>query len=830
MASSPSVLQVFVFRGEAYVGSEVFTEPEIVIGNSDSVTLYVDDQSIGSEHAVLSHKNGQATLLDLGHPGGTRVNRSPVQQSFVTARDEIQIGSHTLKIKFMGGAGASRRPSRDFEAAGSPGGARSPGGSSAPEPTIQGSLTGATPLAHATEVEPRTEVMNVRHQAMSARTSAPPRRRPPATSPRGNGGYGGSDYISGHELIDEGAIPAGFYTAPDHISDDIAEGPDAIEAALDSAFDVGPPREEPRRPRRTPALGSPRTVAPASAPAPTSPAGVSTTTTASPGGGLAARSQPLAAAIATAPTPASARPPQGHPNPAAGLGDDLNLQRAHAHAHAFQNAEEDGEDEDLDDDMRPPFALLEALLSPVRSTAGEDPSEPLALEIIGFAGNDVQSAAMLKEKGETFTIGSEGPGAKGGGADASGSTHKGLRLASMIEPGRAQIQFPASAHGGLERDRQRTNLDHLKVPGNAVAKTGALFQTLVEAGTSATIDLGGYGYVVRFVRPPKARIEGHASGAGKQKLIDAFTRNAFLASLGFHFLFFVVLGLSSSGVTYTDIAREEWAEAQQEIRDVEVEPEPPPEVVPEPEPEPEPTPEPEPEPERQRPEPRKPPKRSKVRQQRGPAKGYTQEEVRGAGVLGAMGKLNLKAPGKASIMQKVSNIDAVRAPGGSNFRVGALVGKMPSSDVSLGAGGGGGPLTRGAASLIKGGKGFAQIGKRHGAQVRGRVTRASATRLKAQGSISREEVARVINQHLREVQSCYEKTLISDPGLSGKLVLEWTIQENGSVGRVKQKTSTLRNPGVASCIMSALKRWNFPKPRGGVVIVSYPFIFSSVGF
>ena len=114
--------------------------------------------------------------------------------------------------------------------------------------------------------------------------------------------------------------------------------------------------------------------------------------------------------------------------------------------------------------------------------------------------------------------------------------------------------------------------------------------------------------------------------------------------------------------------------------------------------------------------------------------------------------------------------------------------------------------------------------------MRGRVRRATSTRLQAKGSISREEVARVINKHLSEVQYCYERALIKQPGLKGKLVLEWTIQRNGSVGRVKQKLATLKSSAVSSCIINKLKRWRFPKPRGGVVVVSYPFIFSSVGF
>jgi len=46
----------------------------------------------------------------------------------------------------------------------------------------------------------------------------------------------------------------------------------------------------------------------------------------------------------------------------------------------------------------------------------------------------------------------------------------------------------------------------------------------------------------------------------------------------------------------------------------------------------------------------------------------------------------------------------------------------------------------------------------------------------------------------------------------------------------KTKSSTLNNASVESCILSSLKGWAFPAPKGGVVIISYPFIFNSVGY
>jgi hypothetical protein len=46
----------------------------------------------------------------------------------------------------------------------------------------------------------------------------------------------------------------------------------------------------------------------------------------------------------------------------------------------------------------------------------------------------------------------------------------------------------------------------------------------------------------------------------------------------------------------------------------------------------------------------------------------------------------------------------------------------------------------------------------------------------------------------------------------------------------KVGSSTLKNAKVETCIAQAVRRWLFPKPKGGgIVIVSYPFVLRSAG-
>ena len=83
---------------------------------------------------------------------------------------------------------------------------------------------------------------------------------------------------------------------------------------------------------------------------------------------------------------------------------------------------------------------------------------------------------------------------------------------------------------------------------------------------------------------------------------------------------------------------------------------------------------------------------------------------------------------------------------------------------------------------------------------------------------------------MHQVQACYERQLITSPGLSGKVVFDWVITPSGSVGLARQVRSSMRSPLVSSCILALIRTWRFPKPVGGSVNVRYPFVFRVQGF
>jgi len=98
-----------------------------------------------------------------------------------------------------------------------------------------------------------------------------------------------------------------------------------------------------------------------------------------------------------------------------------------------------------------------------------------------------------------------------------------------------------------------------------------------------------------------------------------------------------------------------------------------------------------------------------------------------------------------------------------------------------------------------------------------------------EGGLDREVIAAVIKESLGEIRYCYERHLSSNPDLSGKVQVKFTIGSKGSVVDQGIGASTLSSANVEGCILRRVARWKFPNPKGGTsVIVTYPFLFKSL--
>ena len=76
-----------------------------------------------------------------------------------------------------------------------------------------------------------------------------------------------------------------------------------------------------------------------------------------------------------------------------------------------------------------------------------------------------------------------------------------------------------------------------------------------------------------------------------------------------------------------------------------------------------------------------------------------------------------------------------------------------------------------------------------------------------------------------DVEQCYRRALTSNPGLAGKVRVEFVIGTDGTVHSQKVVETSLNNTQAEDCILGVFSKMKFPRPKGGEVIVTFPFLF-----
>ncbi len=95
------------------------------------------------------------------------------------------------------------------------------------------------------------------------------------------------------------------------------------------------------------------------------------------------------------------------------------------------------------------------------------------------------------------------------------------------------------------------------------------------------------------------------------------------------------------------------------------------------------------------------------------------------------------------------------------------------------------------------------------------------------GALDKSLIDAVIKRHMNQIRYCYQRELTKNPNLGGKITVKFVIAKDGTVSKASIKSSTMGSKSVEGCITSRFMRFKFPEPKGGgIVIVSYPFIFA----
>jgi biopolymer transport protein ExbD len=95
------------------------------------------------------------------------------------------------------------------------------------------------------------------------------------------------------------------------------------------------------------------------------------------------------------------------------------------------------------------------------------------------------------------------------------------------------------------------------------------------------------------------------------------------------------------------------------------------------------------------------------------------------------------------------------------------------------------------------------------------------------GALPKKEIDAVIKRNMEMMRTCYDAALDRDRALAGKITIKFVIAADGTVSSSAVKSTDMADPVFQTCMTMAFKSMRFPLPEGGgIVIVSYPFVFS----
>ncbi len=200
-------------------------------------------------------------------------------------------------------------------------------------------------------------------------------------------------------------------------------------------------------------------------------------------------------------------------------------------------------------------------------------------------------------------------------------------------------------------------------------------------------------------------------------------------------------------------------------------------------------------------------------------KNEVREKIRSTGLLAILGAAG--APGASGAVADVF------AAGGLNSNLDSAFEGISGVGVATEANkrGGGTGASAKIGGLATSGGGQVNLAAKSEARVSSMKTEAP----EVDGALDPAAVAEVVRTRKRMVQDCYEQELKRNPGLSGKIEIEFTIGVNGQVEEAFVSKNQMGSDAVGACIVGRIRKWRFPKPDGGSVTVNFPFIFTSSG-
>lgn len=91
---------------------------------------------------------------------------------------------------------------------------------------------------------------------------------------------------------------------------------------------------------------------------------------------------------------------------------------------------------------------------------------------------------------------------------------------------------------------------------------------------------------------------------------------------------------------------------------------------------------------------------------------------------------------------------------------------------------------------------------------------------------SKEQIRSVVRKNLKAIRGCYNRLLVEQPALRGRVMVRFVIAPGGAVEAAMVEDSTVPSDRLERCVIDVVTQMTFPFYDGtGETFVSYPFVF-----
>lgn len=203
------------------------------------------------------------------------------------------------------------------------------------------------------------------------------------------------------------------------------------------------------------------------------------------------------------------------------------------------------------------------------------------------------------------------------------------------------------------------------------------------------------------------------------------------------------------------------------------------------------------------------------------------KKVEELGALAALGAIS--APSKTVSNQPVAINVNPNAGGQTSMSTTGVIGALKAKGGKLEAGGLAGVKTTGKGFGTGTGYGVAGLQGQAGARgIAGAVVGTpSLMKINKTEGLTQKEVMEIVRKHAGKIQQCYERSLLSNPSLSGRAEYEWYITPKGAVEWAKVKRSDISGAdGLNECVANVFRAMKFPVAKNGestTPSIGFPF-------